>query len=72
MKSLIAALPRVAQWRHARLPQCLSADEIELLLGAFDRTSATGKRDYAITRCLLSTVTTCAAYGAYSLSRRYP
>jgi integrase len=53
MKSLIAALPRVAQWRHSRLPQGLSADEIELLLGAFDRTSATGKRDYAITRCLL-------------------
>jgi site-specific recombinase XerD len=52
-KSLIAALPRVAQWRHSRLPQGLSADEIELLLGAFDRTSATGKRDYAITRCLL-------------------
>jgi len=52
-KSLIAALPRVAQWRHSRLPQGLSADEIDLLLGAFDRTSATGKRDYAITRCLL-------------------
>jgi integrase len=52
-KSLIAALPRVAQWRHSRLPQGLSADEVERLLGAFDRTSATGKRDYAITRCLL-------------------
>ena len=52
-KSLIAALPRVAQWRHSRLPQGLSADEIERLLGAFDRTCATGKRDYAITRCLL-------------------
>jgi hypothetical protein len=53
MKSLIAALPRVAQWRHSRLPQGLSADEIDLFLGAFDRTSATGRRDYAITRCLL-------------------
>ena len=53
MKSLIAALPRVAQWRLARLPQYLSATEIERLLSAFDRSSATGKRDYAITRCLL-------------------
>jgi len=53
IKSLVAALPRVAQWRHSRLPQGLSADEIQLLLGAFDRTSATGKRDYAITRCLV-------------------
>jgi len=52
-KSLIAALPRVAQWRHSRLPQGLSVDEIERLLSAFDRTCATGKRDYAITRCLL-------------------
>ena len=52
-KVLIAALPRVAQWRLARLPQYLSAAEIERLLSAFDRTSATGKRDFAITRCLL-------------------
>jgi len=52
-KALIAALPRVAHWRLARLPQYLSATETEQLLGAFDRTCATGKRDYAITRCLL-------------------
>lgn len=52
-KALIAALPRVALWRLARLPQYLSATEIERLLSAFDRTSATGKRDFAITRCLL-------------------
>ncbi len=53
MKSLIAALPRVAQWRLARLPQYLSATEIERLLSAFDRSTATGKRDYAITRCMI-------------------
>jgi site-specific recombinase XerD len=52
-KALIAALPRVALWRLARLPQYPSAAEIERLLSAFDRTSATGKRDFAITRCLL-------------------
>src|ERR1035441_6866400 len=40
-KVLIAALPRVAQWRLSRLPQYLSAAEIERLLSAFDRTSAT-------------------------------
>ncbi len=53
MKSLIATLPRVAQWRLARLPQYLSATEIERLLSAFDRSTATGKRDYAITRCMI-------------------
>ncbi|WP_297375718.1 site-specific integrase [Acidiferrobacter sp.] len=53
MKSLIAVLPQVAQWRLVRLPQCLSATEIKRLLSAFDRSTATGKRDYAITRCLI-------------------
>lgn len=51
--ALIAALPQVAQWRLATLPPVLSSDEIEQLLGAFDRHQATGKRDYAIARCLL-------------------
>lgn len=51
--ALIAALPRIAQWRLAGLPQVLSAQEIEQLLRAFDRRQATGRRDYAITRCLL-------------------
>lgn len=50
---LIAALPRVALWRLAGLPEVLSSSEIEQLLNAFDRGSATGMRDYAITRCLL-------------------
>jgi site-specific recombinase XerD len=51
--ALIAALPQVAQWRLATLPPVLSSAEIEQLLGAFDRRQATGKRDYAIARCLL-------------------
>lgn len=52
-KGLAAALPRVAQWRLSRLPDALSATEINLLLNAFDRKTAIGKRDYAIARCLL-------------------
>jgi integrase/recombinase XerD len=52
-KALIAALPRVAQWRLAGLPKVLSVAEIKRLLNAFDRSTATGKRDYAITRCLV-------------------
>jgi integrase/recombinase XerD len=51
--ALIAALPRVAQRRLAGLPEVLSPAEISQLLNAFDRDSATGMRDYAITRCLL-------------------
>ncbi|OUL73404.1 hypothetical protein CA603_43770 [Paraburkholderia hospita] len=51
--TLIAALPRVALWRLSGLPDILSPEEIRQLLSAFDRNSATGMRDYAITRCLL-------------------
>lgn len=51
--ALIAALPRVAQWRLAGLPEILTAQEIRCLLDAFNRISAIGKRDYAITRCLI-------------------
>ena len=51
--ALSAALPQVAQWRLAGLPQQLSEAEIQQLLGAYNRRTATGKRDYAMTRCLL-------------------
>lgn len=51
--ALIAALPRVALWRLGGLPDVLSPEEVRRLLSAFDRSNATGMRDYAITRCLL-------------------
>ena len=53
ISALAAALPHVAHWRLAGLPQALSREEITQLVDAFDRDSATGRRDYAITRCLL-------------------
>lgn len=49
--ALSAALPTIAHWKLATLPRGLSAAELTRLLGAFDRTCATGRRDYAITRC---------------------
>jgi integrase/recombinase XerD len=50
---LRAAIPTVAQWRMAGLPRGISIDQVTRLLKAFDRSSATGIRDYAITRCLV-------------------
>ena len=50
---LVAAIPRIAQWRMASLPKWLSAEELTRLLGAFDRSTATGRRDYAIARCFI-------------------
>jgi integrase len=50
---LIAAVPRVAHWRLASLPGVLSESELNSVLRSFDRTTATGRRDYAMARCLV-------------------
>lgn len=50
---LIAALPRIAQWRLSGLPDVLSTSETMRFIKSFDRNTATGKRDYAIARCVM-------------------
>jgi integrase/recombinase XerD len=45
---LAAAVPAVAGWRLASLPRVLDAAVIERLLGSCDRSTVTGRRDYAI------------------------
>ena len=49
---LVFAVPRIAQWKRAQLPRALSDQELALLLNAFDRSTAIGRRDYVITLCL--------------------
>jgi site-specific recombinase XerD len=48
-----AAVPRAAVWRLGHVPRVLSDAEVAAFLGAFDRTTALGRRDYAIAVCLL-------------------
>ncbi len=50
---LVAALPRIADWRRSTLPKALSDSELEAFLNAFDCADPVGRRDYAIARCLL-------------------
>lgn len=50
---LILAVPAPANWRLASLPKVLTDDEVSRLLAAFDLSTATGRRDYAITRCVV-------------------
>ncbi len=50
---LIAAVPRVAYWRLSTLPDSLTDSELAVLVKSFDRTRPTGRRDYAIVRCLV-------------------
>lgn len=45
---LSVAVPTVPDWRLARLPRSLAREDVERLLTACDRQTATGRRDYAI------------------------
>jgi site-specific recombinase XerD len=45
---LACTLPVVANWRLSGLPRTLPSEQVEQLLASCDRSSLTGKRDYAI------------------------
>lgn len=49
---LIHAVPRIPVWKNERLPNTLSERELNVLLSTFDRSTATGRRDYAIALCM--------------------
>lgn len=52
-ESLALAVPAFASWRLASLPTVLTDEEVERLLSAFDLDTVSGRRDYAMTRCLV-------------------
>jgi site-specific recombinase XerD len=45
---LAVCVPSVVDWRLSSVPKFLTAEEIQRLLDACDRTTATGRRDYAL------------------------
>jgi site-specific recombinase XerD len=45
---LAAAVPVVANWSMPSIPRAIGADQIRQLLASIDRSTATGRRDYAI------------------------
>jgi len=51
--ALLAAIPKVANWRLAVLPEVLSEKEVGLLLQSFNASVPSAKRGYAIVRCLV-------------------
>ena len=53
VERLLAAVPTVAKWPMASLPERLSAADIQQWLDSFDRRTAHGNRDYAMARCLV-------------------
>jgi site-specific recombinase XerD len=46
--ALVGCVPRVADWRLTTLPKSIAPDQVERMLRHCDRTTATGRRDYAI------------------------
>jgi hypothetical protein len=49
---LTATVPAVANWQASSLPRALEAQRVALLVGSCDRSTATGRRDYAILHLL--------------------
>jgi len=49
----LAAIPCIPAWRTAVPPKVLSASQRRRFLAAFDRSTAIGKRDYAMAICML-------------------
>jgi len=47
-----AKIPRPPNWSAANLPNALRPDELKKFWDAFNRSTAIGKRDYAMARCL--------------------
>jgi site-specific recombinase XerD len=45
---LAGCVPSIRQWKFAHLPTYLSAEQVQKVLDSCDRTSAMGRRDYAI------------------------
>lgn len=50
--SAVYGVPRAAQWRLAGLPVGLTDQQLKAFLAAFDRSTAVGRRDFAIALCL--------------------
>ena len=53
VEALLAAVPCIARWPLDTVPKHLADEEIVRFLGAFDKHSANGQRDFAMARCLL-------------------
>jgi integrase/recombinase XerD len=49
--ALVAAVPRIPCWSLDRLPRTMSDEQLRQFLDTFDRSTPTGRRDYAMARC---------------------
>jgi integrase/recombinase XerD len=50
---LVDAVPTIPRWRLAQIPKTLTDEQLRALLTSFDRSTAIGRRDYAMALCLV-------------------
>ncbi|MBM4092464.1 MAG: integrase [Planctomycetes bacterium] len=50
-ETLIAAVPRIPNWRLSHVPKTMAEEQLQAFLESFDRTTSTGRRDYAMALC---------------------
>jgi site-specific recombinase XerD len=60
VSGLAAAIPRVAHWRLASLPEVLTNAELDELLRSFDQPFPSRRRAYAMARCLIDLGLRCS------------
>jgi len=51
-KGLDLAVPKLRAWKRAKLPTVIDAQQLRRFLGSFDRSTAVGRRDYAMALCM--------------------
>jgi integrase len=49
---LVLAVPTIPLWRLSSIPRVLTEGQVRAILASFDRSAATGRRGYAMTRCM--------------------
>jgi integrase/recombinase XerD len=49
--ALVAAVPHIPSWRLDHLPRTMTDEQLRQFLACFDRSTSTGRRDYAMALC---------------------
>lgn len=49
---LARSVPTIPLWRLSSIPRVLTENQVRAVLASFDRSAATGRRGYAMTRCM--------------------
>ena len=50
---LVRSVPQIPQWKLSTVPETMREDQVACFLKSFDRSTATGRRDYAMALCMV-------------------